>query len=89
MDVRGLFASLLDLYAFIMLVYVVLSWLVMASPSGVAMDLYRAMATICEPYLGLFRRFVPQITVGAGALDLSPLVGLLVLEIAANILRGR
>ena len=35
---------------------------------------------VCEPYLGLFRRFIPAI----GPLDISPIVGLLVLQIVGN-----
>jgi uncharacterized protein YggT (Ycf19 family) len=32
---------------------------------------------VCEPYLGLFRRFIPPI----GPVDISPLVAILVLQI--------
>ncbi|MEY2442397.1 MAG: YggT family protein [bacterium] len=32
---------------------------------------------VCEPYLGLFRRFIPPI----GSVDISPLVAILVLQI--------
>lgn len=31
---------------------------------------------VCEPYLGLFRRFIPPI----GPIDISPIVGILVLQ---------
>lgn len=37
-----------------------------------------------EPYLRVFRRFVPMI----GPLDLSPLVGIFALQIAASVLAG-
>jgi YggT family protein len=36
---------------------------------------------VCEPYLGLFRRFIPPL----GPLDLSPIVALLVLQIVGGI----
>lgn len=36
---------------------------------------------VCEPYLRIFRRFIPMI----GPLDISPIVGLLVLQIVGNI----
>lgn len=35
---------------------------------------------VCEPYLRIFRRFIPMI----GPLDISPIVGLLVLQIVGN-----
>lgn len=37
---------------------------------------------VCEPYLGLFRRFIPPI----GPLDISPIVAILVLSIGGGIL---
>lgn len=37
---------------------------------------------ICEPYLGIFRRFIPAI----GPLDLSPIVALFVLNIVRALL---
>ena len=37
---------------------------------------------VCEPYLGIFRRFIPAI----GPLDLSPIVALFVLNIVRALL---
>jgi YggT family protein len=39
---------------------------------------------VCEPYLGLFRRFIPAI----GPIDLSPIVAIFVLNIVARIITG-
>jgi YggT family protein len=43
---------------------------------------------VCEPFLSIFRRFIPPI----GALDLSPVVAIFVLNIVgalvANLIRG-
>jgi YggT family protein len=36
---------------------------------------------VCEPYLSIFRRFIPAI----GPLDLSPLVGILLLNIVGSV----
>jgi YggT family protein len=36
---------------------------------------------VCEPYLSIFRRFIPPI----GPLDISPIVAILVLSIVGNI----
>ncbi|MEA2348892.1 MAG: hypothetical protein QOG62_2679 [Thermoleophilaceae bacterium] len=35
--------------------------------------------SVTDPYLKLFRRIVPQISVGPGAIDLSPMVATIVL----------
>jgi YggT family protein len=37
---------------------------------------------VCEPYLSLFRRFIPSI----GPLDLSPVVGILVLTVVGSVI---
>ena len=37
---------------------------------------------VCEPYLSIFRRFIPPI----GPLDLSPIIGILLLNIVGSIL---
>jgi YggT family protein len=85
--VGGLVASLLDLYGWFILIYIVLSWIVMASRSTLVADLHRVFASVCEPYIGLFRRLLPVVSVGAAGLDLSPLVAWLVLQVAASLAR--
>ena len=37
---------------------------------------------VCEPYLGLFRRFIPPL----GPIDISPIVAILVLQIVGGII---
>jgi YggT family protein len=43
---------------------------------------------VCEPYLSIFRRFIPPL----GPLDLSPIIGIVLLNIVgsvlANLIRG-
>jgi len=39
---------------------------------------------VCEPYLAIFRRFIPPI----GPLDLSPLLGILLLQFVGRLLRS-
>lgn len=45
-----------------------------------------------DPYLGFFRRFLPPVGGGGFALDLSPMIGLIVLfvleAIVVNLIRG-
>jgi YggT family protein len=37
---------------------------------------------VCEPYLAIFRRFIPPI----GPLDLSPIIGIVLLNIVGSVL---
>jgi len=81
----GLIARLLDLYGYLIIAYVIMSWFVTTNRSGLLADIYRVLASVCEPYVGLFRRLLPPIAVGSAGLDLSPLVALVVLQIVASI----
>lgn len=63
----------LSFYGILIFVYVLLSWL---PASGAIWEIRRLLATVCEPYLGLFRRIVPPI----GMIDISPIVAILVLQ---------
>ena len=42
-----------------------------------------------DPYLNLFRRFIPPVRMGAGALDLSPIVATFLLIIVGSIVAER
>ena len=43
---------------------------------------------VTDPILNLFRRFLPLVRIGPGALDLAPMVATFVLLIAAGIVAG-
>lgn len=73
--------QVVQFYIWLIIGYVILSWFPV---SGVFGDLQRVLASVVEPYLGLFRRIVPPI----GMVDLSPIVAILVLQFAARALAG-
>lgn len=72
-SIAGLVVRALDFYGILIFVYILLSWL---PASGTVWEIRRVLATVVEPYLGIFRRIVPS----TGMMDFSPLVGLLVLQ---------
>jgi len=43
-------------YIVLLVVYVLMSWFPM---NGAFYDVYRVIGSLCEPYIGLFRRFIP------------------------------
>ena len=47
---------------------------------------------VTDPFLNLFRRFLPPVRIGSGALDLAPMVAtfvlLIVAGIAADLIKG-
>lgn len=68
------------IYILLIFAYVITSW-VRLPYSGPAASVRKFLDDVCRPYLGLFRRFLPTL----GPLDLSPLVGVVVLLVAAEL----
>jgi len=79
-DIGGIVRSVGQFYIVLIIVYVLMSWLPMNG--GIIYDVYRVLASVCEPYLGLFRRFIPPM----GGMDLSPIVGIIVLQLVVGAL---
>lgn len=73
--------QLLNVYTFIIFVYVLMSWI--PTKPGVLADIEAALAKLCDPYLDLFRRFIPPI---GGMIDISPIVAILALQIIEALL---
>lgn len=64
------------IYTFMIIGYVLLSWLPNARESFIGVFLGK----LVEPYLGIFRRFIPPI---GGMLDLSPILAVFALQFVA------
>ena len=61
-----------------MLAYILTSWVPQIKNNFIV----EFLEAICEPYLKLFRKFIPPI----GMLDISPVVALIVLSVIQNII---
>ena len=72
-----------DAYSMVIFIYVLMSWI--PASSGIVSDIYRALGRICDPYLDLFRRFIPPI---GGMVDISPIIALLVLQFGVRLIVG-
>ena len=82
--ISSIIIALANAYTTVIFVYVLMSWLP-NTESGVIGQVYRALGTLCDPYLDLFRRFIPPI---GGAIDISPIVALLVLQFVVRLIIG-
>jgi YggT family protein len=69
-----------SIYILLIFAYILLSWIQLPY-SSVAATLQRFLDEVCRPYLGLFRGRIPTI----GPLDLSPIVAIIVLLVAAGL----
>ena len=81
--IRALLISLCNAYTTVIFVYVLMSWI--PNQNGIISDVYRILGKLCDPYLDLFKRFIPPI---GGMLDVSPIVALLVLQFVVRLIVG-
>ncbi len=78
--------ALLTVYVIIIIVYILTS-LILSFGGRIPYSKWSSavlgfLRDVCEPYLGLFRRFIPPI----GPIDVSPIVAILVLQIVGGLL---
>ncbi|MHB1361269.1 MAG: YggT family protein [Thermoleophilia bacterium] len=80
-------SALFYVYYILIFIRVIFSWIGLPS-HGAFYEIFRFVYNVTEPYLGIFRRFIPV----AGGIDFSPFVGLLVLgiiqSVVVSLLRG-
>lgn len=81
--IRALLIGLTNAYSTIIIVYVLMSWF--PHTTGILADIYRTLGKICDPYLNLFKRFIPPI---GGMVDISPILALLVLQLIVRFIVG-
>jgi YggT family protein len=72
-------------YSWLIIARAVLSWFPVR-PNSPIFPIKRALHALTEPYIGLFRRLLPTTRIGGVGLDLSALVGLIVLFIVIQVL---
>ncbi|HEY9670603.1 MAG TPA: YggT family protein [Waterburya sp.] len=71
--------SFINIYLFLILVRILLTWF----PTVSWMNQIEAfLSPITDPYLNIFRSFIPPL----GGLDISPILAILVLNIVAGLL---
>ncbi|GGF11627.1 membrane protein [Halobacillus andaensis] len=69
----------LNIYSWILIIYILLSWFPGARESSFG----EILAKLAEPFLEPFRKIIPPL----GMIDISPIVAILVLRFAASGLR--
>lgn len=80
-EVRDFVNALFYIYYILVFVRVIFSWIGIPQ-NRTAYMLFRFVYNLTEPYLGIFRRFIPA----AGSIDFSPFIGLLFLGIIQSII---
>jgi YggT family protein len=76
--VQSFVGVLFLVYLICILAYIITSWIPL--PYNVWLNrVQRFLYDVVDPYLRLFRRFIPQLSVGGLGLDLSPIIAIVVL----------
>lgn len=70
--VMNAITALEQIYTYMIIGYILLSWFPNARESFIG----NLLGKVTEPYLGIFRRFIPSI----GPIDISPVVALIALQ---------
>lgn len=84
-DIAGYLNTLILVYFVLIFIRIILSWVPRIPYNPVLNAGLKFVQDVTDPYLNLFRRFLPPLRVGPGALDLSPMVGIFVLFIVGSI----
>jgi YggT family protein len=78
-DVADYLSTLITVYIVLIFIRILMSWIPRipySRPLDVVLSFVR---DVTDPYLNLFRRVLPPLRIGPGALDLSPIVATFVL----------
>jgi YggT family protein len=79
-----LIGDLIELYIVVLFVRIMFTWFPI-SPGTPAARFEQAIGKVTDPLLTRVRRIVPPVRVGAGALDLSPIIVFVALLILLRI----
>ncbi len=78
----NLVVRLFNVYEFLIVVWCLMSWVPRGSGKG-GLDAFRdALGVIVEPFIGVFRRFIPPF----GGIDFSPIVAIFALQLIERLL---
>src|SRR5438876_6085648 len=73
----------IDVYILLILAFIITSWIRL--PYSVWLNrIQRFLYDVCDPYLRIFRRVLPAV----GPLDLSPMVGVIVLIVIDKVIHA-
>lgn len=85
-DVARFVATLMIVFIVLIFVRIVISWVPRMPYNRFLAIGIRFVEDVTDPYLNFFRRFLPAVRIGPGALDLSPMVGTFVIIVLLGII---
>jgi YggT family protein len=91
-DIADYVETLVLVYIVLIFVRIIMSWIPRIPYNRWLAGFLKFVTDVTDPYLNLFRRILPPVRLGPGALDLSPIVATFVLiilsAIVTDLIRG-
>ncbi len=84
-DVAQYVNTLVLVYLVLIFIRILMSWIPRMPYNRVLNTVLTFVSDVTDPYLNLFRRFIPPLRMGPGALDLSPIIATFVLLIVGGL----
>jgi YggT family protein len=83
--IAGYVDALFLVYIVLVLIRVLMTWFTRIPYYPWLDAILNFIREVTDPFLNLFRRFIPLLRIGPGAIDLSPIVAIFVLSIVRTI----
>jgi YggT family protein len=91
-DIADYVRTLALVYLVLIFIRIIMSWVPRMPYNRILSGFLKFVSDVTDPYLNLFRRILPPVRLGPGALDLSPIIATFVLiivsSLVANIIEG-
>jgi YggT family protein len=87
-DIADYVNTLTLVYLVLIFIRIIMSWIPRIPYNRFLAGFLKFVTDVTDPYLNLFRRILPPVRMGPGALDLSPIVATFVLIIVSSIVVG-
>lgn len=85
LDVANYVSTLITVYIVLIFIRILMSYF-RSIPYYRALDvILRFVTEVTDPWLNLFRRFIPPVRVGPAALDLTPMIAVFVLIVLGRV----
>src|SRR6185503_7865964 len=84
-DVADYISTLTVVYLVLIFIRILTSWIPRMPYNRFLSAFLQFVSDVTDPYLNLFRRFLPMVRMGPGALDLSPIVATIVLILVSGL----
>jgi YggT family protein len=87
-DIADYVNTLVLVYLVLIFIRILLSWIPRMPYNRYLAAFLQFVTDVTDPYLNIFRRILPPVRMGPGALDLSPIVATLVLIFVSTLIVG-